>query len=152
MNEFRQERINMIVAMTMQITGLPQHRVQKIVEATDVYRDILSGEENVLYDGYSANLLDMVEEWKAKDDIPIKAKNITVEKIDFCNKWMKKHKIENSRQAIVLLEKIRNSRAKRGKIRFIGRVGTHRISALKREAIREDKMRKNSVNMKAHVK
>lgn len=64
MNDFDKERIDMIIVMLMYITHLREDIIRGYVGQTRVYKNILDGDEATLYDGYSANLMEMVDEWR----------------------------------------------------------------------------------------
>lgn len=99
MDKYNKERIEMIIVMLMYITKLPKEIIIDLVKNTDVYKNIINGDEITLYDGYSANLMEMVEEWQNQDNIPCEVKNISTEKVNQCNDWLRKNEFENARQA-----------------------------------------------------
>lgn len=99
MNKYDRERINMIIAMVMYITRLPERKISPYVKRTKTYLDILNGDELTLYDSYAANLMEMAREWKKKPNIPSVLRNITAEQIDVSNTWLRERKIKDSRQA-----------------------------------------------------
>lgn len=72
MNIYQQERINMIILMAMYIIGLPRPLISRCVQSTQIYVGIQRENETILYDGYSANLAEMVDEWKTRKRIPYK--------------------------------------------------------------------------------
>ena len=103
MNEFDQERIDMITIMLMYITKLPEDHISSYVKMTEIYSNILSGDELTLYDSYAANIMDMVDEWKAKDDIPSELRNITAQQVNASNTWLRTKEIKDAKQARTLL-------------------------------------------------
>jgi len=99
LNKYDEERIGMIIVMIMYITKLPEQTIIKLVEETAVYKNIISGDEVTLYDGYSANLMEMVEEWQEQNDIPNQMKEISAQAVNECNDWLRDNEFDNARQA-----------------------------------------------------
>ena len=126
MNKYRRERIDMIVAMIMFITHLSRRYVEKLVQSTRTYQDIVEGEECTLYDSYSSNLSSIVDELKKQPNVSEKLDLVTDESIIYCNNWMRINKIQNAKQftdSIIKNDLIKNSlnMAGRGKKRkYIG--------------------------------
>lgn len=97
MNIDRKERIEMIKVMMMAITNIPEKRALELLESTITYQNILNGEECTLYESYSANLEDVVEELReyGKGE-PVK--RITEDSILRLNKWIYDNSIQNAEQ------------------------------------------------------
>lgn len=106
MNKYRIERIEMIVAMIMTITGLPENVILNLIKNTTTYRNIIEGDECTLYEDYSANVIDIAREIKVHDI----AQKVTPDAVSNLNQWMFENDIENARQ---LKEKSR-MRVRRG--------------------------------------
>lgn len=99
MNKYDKERIEMIIVMIMYITKLPEQVIIKLIKKTDVYKNIMNGDEVTLYDGYSANLMEMVEEWQEQQDIPKQMKDISAQAVNRCNDWLRDNEFDNAKQA-----------------------------------------------------
>ncbi len=94
MNKYRIERIEMIVAMIMNITGLPENIVLRLIKNTATYKNIIKGDECTLYEDYSANVMDIAKEIESHQV----AKKITPDAVSDLNQWMFENDIENARQ------------------------------------------------------
>lgn len=109
MNKYREERIDMIIAMMMTIADISEEKASELLKSTITYQNIIEGEECTLYESYSANLEDVVEELQESDQ-GVWVKEITEDAVTNLNKRMLDEGIKsakqlketaNSRQAIV---------------------------------------------------
>ncbi len=97
MDDYRKKRADMIVSMIAVLTGMSERDIEKAVAGTIVYRNIMSGEECTLYDGYSANLMEIVEEVK-ETDVRSAVSGITPKSVSELNQWMRKCGITDALQ------------------------------------------------------
>lgn len=87
MNTYIKERLDMIKAMASAITGLSIEETYKNIRSTYIYQDIIDENELALYDSYSANLLDIADELKTRDE-KTEFVRITPHTISDLNQWM----------------------------------------------------------------
>lgn len=97
MNEYREERIEMIVAMMMAITNISEETAYELLKSTVTYQNIVDGEECTLYESYSANLEDVAEELQECDKGAL-VKKITEDAVTELNKWMLDKGIKSAKQ------------------------------------------------------
>jgi hypothetical protein len=109
MNKYREERIDMIIAMMMTMADISEEKASELLKLTITYQNIIDGEECTLYESYSANLEDVVEELQESDQ-NVWVKEITEDAVTNLNKRMLDEGIKsaeqlkeaaNARQAIV---------------------------------------------------
>lgn len=97
MNLYREERINMIVAMMMTLTNISEEKAFKLFQSTVIYQNIVDGEECTLSESYSANLEDVIEELQESNQNDL-VKNITEEAVTNLNKYMFDKGIKSAKQ------------------------------------------------------
>lgn len=97
MNKYREERINMIIAMMMTIADISEEKASELLKSTITYQNIIDGEECTLYESYSANLEDVVEELQESDQ-NVWVKDITEDAVTNLNKRMLDEGIKSARQ------------------------------------------------------
>lgn len=97
MSEYREERIEMIVAMMVAIANISEQMAFELLKSTITYQNIMDGEECTLYESYSANLEDVVEELLECNKGELVSK-ITEDEISKLNRWMLDKGIKNARQ------------------------------------------------------
>lgn len=97
MNKYREERINMIIAMMMTIADIPEDKASELLKSTITYQNIVNGEECTLYESYSANLEDVVEELQESNQYAL-VKDITEDAVTNLNKHMLKEGIKSAEQ------------------------------------------------------
>lgn len=97
MNQYREERINMIVAMMMTLTNISEEKAFKLLKSTTTYQNIVDGEECTLSESYSANLEDVIEELQESNQNDL-VKNITEEAVTNLNKRMLDENIKSAKQ------------------------------------------------------
>lgn len=111
MNKYREERIDMIIAMMMTIADISEEKASELLKSTITYQNIIDGEECTLYESYSANLEDVVEELQEGDQ-GVWVNKITEDAVTNLNKRMLDEGIKsakqlketvNARQAIVTI-------------------------------------------------
>ena len=133
MNKYREERIDMIIAMMMTMADISEEKASELLKLTITYQNIIDGEECTLYESYSANLEDVVEELQESDQ-NVWVKEITEDAVTNLNKRMLDEGIKsaeqlkeaaNARQAIVTVipyEKISDRERFSSKNLLAGRV------------------------------
>lgn len=87
MDDYLKKRIDMVVVMIAALTGMSESDIEKAVEGTIVYRNLLNGEECTLYEDYSANIMEMAEELREKN-IETAISKITSKAVADLNRWM----------------------------------------------------------------
>lgn len=97
MNKYREERIEMIAAMMMAIANISEEMAFELLKSTITYQNIVDGEECTLYESYSANLEDVVEELQECDKGAL-VKAVTEDAVTELNKWMLDKGIKNAKQ------------------------------------------------------
>lgn len=97
MNKYREERINMIIAMMMAIANISEEKASELLKSTITYQNIIAGEECTLYESYSANLEDAVEELMESDQ-KAWVEEITEDAVTKLNKRMLDEGIKNAKQ------------------------------------------------------
>lgn len=97
MKDSIKERIDMIVAMMIAITDMPQGQAIELIKNTVVYQNIIAREECTLYEDYNANLLEIVEEIKATKHAEWVEK-ITEDAVSKLNVWLFRNNIQNAEQ------------------------------------------------------
>lgn len=97
MNPYREERINMIVAMMMTLADISEEKALKLLKSTITYQNIVDGEACTLSESYSANLEDVVEELQESSQSDL-VKNITEEAVTNLNKRMFDKGIKSAKQ------------------------------------------------------
>lgn len=97
LNEHREERINMIIAMMMTIANISEEKATKLLKSTIIYQNIVDGEECTLYESYSANLEDVVEELRESGQ-GVLVKDITEDVVTNLNKRMLDEGIKSAKQ------------------------------------------------------
>lgn len=97
MNKYREERIEMIAAMMMAIADISEEMAFELLKSTITYQNIVDGEECTLYESYSANLEDVVEELQECDKGDL-VKAVTEDAVTELNKWMLDKGIKNAKQ------------------------------------------------------
>lgn len=97
MNKYREERINMIIAMIMTIADISEEQASELLKSTITYQNIIDGEECTLYESYSANLEDVVEELQESNHCDL-VKAITEEAVTNLNKRMLNEGIKSAKQ------------------------------------------------------
>lgn len=97
MNQYREERINMIVAMIMTLADISEEKALELLKSTITYQNIIDGEECTLLESYSANLEDVIEELQESNQSYL-IKNITEEAITDLNKRMLDENIKSAKQ------------------------------------------------------
>lgn len=97
MNEHREERINMIIAMMMKIANISEEKATKLLKSTNTYQNIVDGDKCTLYESYSANLEDVVEELQESDQ-NVWVKEITEDAVTNLNRRMLDEGIKSARQ------------------------------------------------------
>lgn len=97
MNKYREERINMIIAMMMTIADISEEKASDLLKSTMTYQNIVDGEECTLYESYSANLEDVVEELQGSNQGAF-VKDITEDAVTNLNKRMLDEGIKSAKQ------------------------------------------------------
>ncbi len=97
MNKYREERINMIIAMMMTIADISEEKASELLKSTITYQNIIDGEECTLYESYSANLEDVVEELQESGQ-GVLVKDITEDAVTNLNKRMLDEGIKSAKQ------------------------------------------------------
>lgn len=97
MNELKTERTDMIAAMIMAITGIDDDEIKNLIKQTTVYQNIVEGDECTLYEDYSANLMDIIDEVK-QNNTSSDVSNITPDEVSALNHWIFKNHIKNAKQ------------------------------------------------------
>lgn len=88
-----QERINMLTAILVALTGMEENKSQKILKDTCIYEAILEKDEIVLHEGYLINTLDIISELKKKKILSVASDKV----YDLCQ-WMSENDIQCARQ------------------------------------------------------
>lgn len=83
------KRIDMLIAMTAVIADINENEAKSLVESTYVYQDIVNENECILYDSYSANLMEIAGELTRKG-MANTIHKITPNTITQLNRWMDK--------------------------------------------------------------
>lgn len=81
-----EERINIIIAMIMAIAHVSEEMASELFKSTITYRNIVQGEECTLYESYSANLEDAIQELQEEKHELVQ--NITEENVSKLNRFM----------------------------------------------------------------
>lgn len=97
MNKYREERIDMIIAMMMTIADISEEKASELLKTTITYQNIIDGEECTLYESYSANLEDVVEELQENGQ-GVLVKDITEDAVTNLNKRMLDEGIKSAKQ------------------------------------------------------
>lgn len=97
MNKYREERIDMIIAMMMTIADISEEKAFELLKTTITYQNIIDGEECTLYESYSANLEDVVEELQESGQ-NVWVKEITEDAVTNLNKRMLNEGIKSAKQ------------------------------------------------------
>ena len=97
MNKYREERIDMIIAMMMTIADISEEKASELLKSTITYQNIIDGEECTLYESYSANLEDVVEELQESDQGDW-VKGITEDAVTNLNERMLDEGIRSAKQ------------------------------------------------------
>lgn len=97
MNPYREERINMIVAMMMTLVNISEEKASELLKSTITYQNIVDGEECTLSESYSANLEDVIEELQENGQ-GVLVKEITEDAVTNLNKRMLDEGIKSAKQ------------------------------------------------------
>ena len=81
-----EERINIIIAMIMAIAHVSEEMASELFKSTITYRNIVQGEECTLYESYSANLEDAIQELQEEKHELVQ--NSTEENVSKLNRFM----------------------------------------------------------------
>lgn len=87
MSDYMKKRMDMVISMIAALTEMSEDDIRKKVENTAIYQNILDGEECTLYEGYLANIMDIVSEVRDEDaESPISI--LTPQAVAELNHWM----------------------------------------------------------------